>query len=314
MLRYIFKRLLMLIPVFLGATFMVFFIMDLSPEDPAIVILGADATPEAIQQLHEELGLNGSLLARYGRFLNGLLHGDLGQSYKNRQDVMTQILEKLPNTILLAFSGMVIAVLVGVPVGILSAKKQYSLFDNVAMVLTLILAASPAFWFGLIMVIFFSLKLGWFPSAGMGSGFWGVLRSLVLPAITLCGSTAALVARTTRSSMLEVVRQDYIDTARAKGVREWIITLRHELKNALIPIVTIVGLQFGVLLGGSVMTESVFSWPGVGRFVVEAVKGKDIPCVLGSVVMLSILFTVVNLVVDLLYAMIDPRIKARYKR
>lgn len=314
MLKYVVRRLLMLIPVFLGATFMVFFIMDLSPEDPAIVILGADATPEAIQQLHKELGLEGPLVVRYGRFLNGLLHGDLGRSYKNRQDVMTQIVEKLPNTILLAFSGMVIAVLVGVPVGILSAKKQYSLFDNIAMIFTLILAASPAFWFGLIMVIFFSLKLGWFPSAGMGSGFWGVLKSLVLPALTLCGSTAALVARTTRSSMLEVVRQDYIDTARAKGVKEWVITLRHELKNALIPIVTIVGLQFGVLLGGSVMTESVFSWPGVGRFVVEAVKGKDIPCVLGSVVMLSILFTLVNLIVDLLYAFIDPRIKAQYKR
>ena len=314
MLRYVFKRLLMLIPVLLGATFFVFFIMELSPEDPAITILGADATPEAIAELHTEMGLDQPLLVRYGRFINNMLHGDLGTSYKNRMDVMDQILDKLPNTLLLAVAGIFIAVAVGVPVGILSAKKQYSIFDTVAMIFTLILAASPAFWFGLVMVILFSLKLGWFPSSGMGTGIFGVLRSLVLPAITLCGTTAALVARTTRSAMLEVVRQDYIDTAHAKGVKESVITMRHQLKNAMIPIVTIVGLQFGVLLGGSVMTESVFSWPGIGRFVVEAVKGKDIPCVLGSVVMMSVLFTLVNLLVDILYGFIDPRIKAQYKR
>ncbi len=314
MMKYVMRRLLMLIPVLLGATLFVFCIMELSPEDPAITILGNDATQEAIDALHHEMGLDKPLLVRYGRFIYNLLHGDLGTSYKNRMDVMSQILDKLPNTILLAGAGIFIAVMVGVPVGILSAKKQYSLFDTVAMIFTLILAASPAFWFGLILVIIFSLKLGWFPSAGMGAGLWGIVRSLVLPAITLCGTTAALVARTTRSSMLEVVRQDYIDTARAKGLKESIITMKHQLKNAMIPIVTIVGLQFGVLLGGSVMTESVFSWPGIGRFVVEAVKGKDIPCVLGSVVMLSLLFTVVNLLVDILYGFIDPRIKAQYKR
>lgn len=313
MYKYIFKRLVMLIPVLLGATFLVFFIMSLSPEDPAIVILGADATPDAVAELHEEMGFNKPLIVRYGVFLKDLMHGDLGKSYRNNMDVMDQILDKLPNTILLALAGVLIAVGVGVPVGILSAKKQYSLFDNVAMVFTLILAASPVFWFGLILVIVFSLKLGWFPSAGMGTGFWGVIKSLVLPAITLCGTTAALVARITRSSMLEVVRQDYIDTARAKGVRESVITMRHELRNAMIPIITIVGLQFGVLLGGSVLTESVFSWPGVGRFVVTAIKGKDIPCVLGSVVMLSVLFTFVNLAVDILYAFVDPQIKAQYK-
>jgi len=314
MLKYIVKRLFMLIPVLLGATFIVFFIMDLSPEDPALVILGADATPEAVAALHAELGLDRPLVVRYAMFIGDLLRGDLGSSYKNGMDVMGQILDKLPNTMLLAFSGVVLAVLLGIPVGILSAKKQYSLFDNVAMVITLILAASPAFWFGLVLVIVFSLTLGWLPSSGMGTGLGGAAVSLVLPAITLCGSTAALIARTTRSSMLEVVRQDYIDTARAKGVAESKITLRHQLKNAMIPIVTVVGLQFGVLLGGSVMTESVFSWPGVGRFVVEAIKSKDIPCVLGSVVMLSIMFTFVNLLVDILYAFIDPRIKSQYQR
>lgn len=312
MLKYVAKRLLMLIPVLLGATFLVFFIMSLSPEDPAVIILGADATPEAVAELHESMGLDKPLVVRYFNFIGNLLHGDLGKSYKNNMDVMAQILERLPNTLLLAFSGVLLAVLIGVPVGIISAKKQYSIFDNVTMVLTLALAAAPAFWMGLVMVIIFSLNLGWLPSSGMGTGFWGTIRSLILPAFTLCGSTAALTARTTRSAMLEVIKQDYIDTARAKGVRERIITLRHQLRNAMIPIITVVGLQFGVLLGGSVMTESVFSWPGVGRYVVEAIKSKDIPCVLGSVVMLSILFTVVNLLVDLLYAAVDPRIKAQY--
>jgi peptide/nickel transport system permease protein len=181
------------------------------------------------------------------------------------------------------------------------------------MVITLIGAASPAFWLGLMLVIVFSLTLGWFPSAGMGSGFAGTAISLVLPAFTLGINTAALVARMTRSSMLEVIRQDYIDTARAKGIKESTITYRHMLKNALIPIITVVGLQFGVLLGGSVMTETVFSWPGVGRFVVEAIKTKDTPSVLGSVVVLCILFTFVNLFVDILYAYVDPRIKSQYK-
>lgn len=313
MYKYILKRLLMLIPVLLGATFLVFCIMDLSPGDPAINILGADASQESIASLREELGLNQPLLVRYARFIGNLLQGDLGVSYKNNLSVMGQILDKLPNTFILAMTGMIVAVLLGIPVGIISAKKQYTIFDNVAMVITLIGAASPAFWLGLMLVIIFSLKLGWFPSAGMGSGFAGTAVSLVLPAFTLGINTAALVARMTRSSMLEVIRQDYIDTARAKGVKESTITYRHMLKNALIPIITVVGLQFGVLLGGSVMTETVFSWPGVGRFVVEAIKTKDTPSVLGAVVVLCILFTFVNLFVDILYAYVDPRIKSQYK-
>ena len=208
---------------------------------------------------------------------------------------------------------MVVAVVIGVPVGIISAKHQYSIFDNVSMVFTLFLASSPHFWFGLLLVIIFSLNLGLLPSSGIGIGLSGTLLSLILPAITVSGNTAALIARTTRSAMLEVVNQDYIDTARAKGLKESVITLRHQLRNALIPIVTVTGLQFGVLLGGSVTTEMVFSWPGVGRFVVEAVKGKDIPCVLGAVTVLSIMFTLVNLGVDILYAYVDPRIKSQYK-
>ncbi|MEG0963368.1 MAG: ABC transporter permease, partial [Lachnospiraceae bacterium] len=245
--------------------------------------------------------------------VGGLLKGDFGNSYKDNSPVVTQIMKRLPNTALLAFSGALFAVVFGVVVGIISAKKQYSIFDNVFMVVTLLGAAAPAFWCGLILVLVFSLNLGWFPSSGMGSGFFGVLRSLILPAITIGLHGAATTARTTRSTMLEIVRQDYIDTARAKGLKESTITRKHMLKNAWIPIITVVGLNFGVLLGGSVLTETVFSWPGVGRYVVEAIKTQDIPCVLGCVVTLAILFTVVNLLVDILYAFVDPRIKAQYK-
>lgn len=313
MYRYILKRLLMLIPVLLGTVLIVFFIMDLAPADPAKIILGESATEESVKQLREEMGLDDPFVVRYISYVGGLLKGDFGTSYKNNQPVAGQIMKRLPNTVLLAFSGALFAVVFGVVVGIVSAKKQYSVFDNVFMVITLVGAAAPAFWCGLILVLVFSLKLGWFPSSGMGTGLGGVLKSLILPAITIGLHGAATTARTTRSTMLEIVRQDYIDTARAKGLKESVITRKHMLKNAWIPIITVVGLNFGVLLGGSVLTETVFSWPGVGRFVVESIKMQDIPAVLGCVVTLAILFTFVNLLVDILYAFVDPRIKAQYK-
>lgn len=313
MYRYIIKRILMLIPVLLGATFIVFCIMDLTPGDPARIILGAEASAEDIENLREELGLNRPLLVRYFSYIGGVVQGDLGTSYRNNISVSSQIAERLPNTFLLAFSGMLVAIIIGIPVGIISAKRQYTVFDYVSMVFALIGASAPVFWVGLIMVIAFSLHLGWFPSSGMGEGFFGVLRSLVLPATTLGISVTALVARMTRSSMLEVIRQDYIDTARSKGLKDSIITWRHMMKNALIPIITVVGLQFGALLGGSVMTETVFAWPGLGRFVVEAINTRDTPAVLGSVVVFAVSFSIVNLLVDILYAFADPRIKSQYR-
>ena len=219
----------------------------------------------------------------------------------------------MKNTMILAGAAVFIAVVIGIPVGIISAIKQYTIFDNVVMMVTLFLAASPVFWMGLMLVIIFALNLGIFPAAGMKTGFPGLLISLVLPAFTLSSNTMATIARTTRASMLEVVRQDYIDTARSKGLKESTVILRHMLKNALIPIVTMIGLSFGGLLGGSVVTESIFAWPGVGRFVVESINFKDTPSVLASVVMLSIFSTFVNLFVDLLYAFVDPRIKSQYQ-
>ena len=314
MWRYIVKRVILLIPVMLGTILVVFFIMDQSDVDPAQVILGEAATEETLAQLHEELGLDDPFFVRYGRYVLDLLKGDMGESYTYRAPVFDQIVQRLPNTFLLAATGVLLTVIIGIPVGIIAAKKQYSAFDNISMVLCLFSAAAPAFWVGLVLVLVFSLQFPILPASGMGKGFWGVLRSLILPAITVSLHGTATVARTTRSSMLEIIRQDYIDTARAKGTGEMKITTRHMLRNALIPVITAVGLNFGVLLGGSVLTETVFAWPGIGRYVVESIKTQDIPSVLGCVVALSVMFTVINLLVDLLYAFVDPRIKAQYKR
>lgn len=313
MFRYVLKRFLLVIPVLLGATFLVFSIMELTPGDPARIMLGNEATLEDIHNLREEMGLNDPFLTRYARFVTNLLRGDLGTSYRNNLQVSKQVLQRLQNTMILAGAAVFIAVVIGIPVGIISAIKQYTAFDNIVMMVTLFLAASPVFWMGLMLVIVFALKLGILPAAGMKSGFPAMLISLILPAFTLSSNTLAIIARTTRASMLEVVRQDYIDTARAKGVPEYKITVRHMLKNALIPIITIIGISFGGLLGGSVVTESIFAWPGVGRFIVESINFKDTPSILASVVMLSVFSTFVNLFVDLLYAFVDPRIKSQYQ-
>ncbi|MCI2058456.1 MAG: ABC transporter permease [Oscillibacter sp.] len=312
--KYIIKRLLMLIPVIIGVTFIVFFILNLSPGDPAAMILGDQATAEALAMKREELGLNDPMLVRYAHYMGGLLHGDMGVSYKNSISVWGQVVDRFPNTAILAVAAILVALLIGIPTGIISAKKQYSAMDNISMVLALIGVSMPVFWLGLLMVILFALKLGWLPSQGMGVGLGPMLKSLILPAITLGTSSAAVITRMTRSSMLEVIRQDYISTARAKGVDERTVTYRHMLKNALIPIITAVGLQFSHLLGGAMLTETVFSWPGLGRLMVDSIKSKDIPMVLGCVIFLAVMFTVVNLIVDIIYAFVDPRIKSLYRR
>ncbi len=312
--KYILKRLLMLIPVILGVTFIVFFILNLSPGDPAAMILGEQATAEALEMKREELGLNDPLLVRYFNYMKDLLRGDMGVSYRNSISVWEQVIDRFPNTVVLAIAGILVALLIGIPLGILSAKKQNTVIDNISMVLSLIGVSMPNFWFGLLVVMLFALKLGWLPSQGMGEGFVPLLLSLILPALTLGTGSAGTIARMTRSSMLEVIRQDYISTARAKGVDERTVTYQHMLRNALIPIITAVGLQFGSLLGGAMLTETVFSWPGLGRLMVENIKSKDIPMVLGCVVFLATMFTIVNLVVDIIYAFVDPRIKSLYKK
>jgi peptide/nickel transport system permease protein len=307
--RYILKRLLMLIPVLLGVAFLIFAIMDVAAGDPVYSVAGADATPEQIEVLREKMGLNGSLIERYIRYIGNLLRGDLGTSYISKLDVMKVYLQRLPNTLKLATLTMIVAVGMAIPLGITAAVHQNSIRDTTSMVLALIGLSMPNFWLGLLLILFFSLRLGWFPTGG-SEGF----RSIVLPAITVGTSLAALLTRTTRSSMLDVLRQDYLRTARAKGVSERNVIQKHALRNALIPIITIFGVQFSNVLGGSVLAETVFAWPGVGRLVVDAIDQRDIPTVTGALVMTTMLVTIVNLLVDLVYAFVDPRIKAQYTK
>lgn len=306
MLKYIVKRILMLIPVLLGATFIVFTVMDMTPGDPAVSKLGVDATAEQIEELRESMGLNDPFLLRYGRFIWNLVQGDLGTSYKNNLDVMEQIMQRMPYTFLLSFAALLFAIIVGIPAGIISARRQYTVFDNCTMVLTLVGASAPHFWLGLMGVIVFAVKLGWLPAAYSASG--SLALGIVLPMLTLGMNSTALVTRMTRSAMLDVMNQDYVDTARAKGVSEKTVIFQHMLRNALIPIITVLGLQFGSLLGGAVTTETIFAWPGIGKYAMDAISQNDFPAVQGSVLILSMMFMLINLVVDLLYGVLDPRV------
>lgn len=307
--KYVIRRILLLIPVIIGVTFLVFTIMYFTPGDPAQIILGENAPQESVDKLREEMGLNDPFIVQYFRYITNAIKGDFGRSYSTGRAVFDEVLSRFPATMKLTIAGMIIAVAIGIPVGIISATKQYSALDSITMVLALLGVSMPNFWLGLMLILLFSVRLGWLPSGG-DMGF----SSLVLPAITLGTGVAAIITRMTRSSMLEVIRQDYIRTARAKGVRENKVINRHALGNALIPIVTVIGLQFGGLLGGAVLTETVFSWPGVGRLMVDAIKQKDTPTVLASVIFLSVTFSIVNLLVDILYAFLDPRIKSQYSK
>lgn len=309
MWRYIAKRLLMLIPVLLAVAFVIYAIMNVAEGDPVYTVAGADATEEQLAALREEMGLNGSLVERYFRYIGNLLKGDLGISYVSKQDVMKIYLQRLPNTLKLASMTMIFATLIALPLGIIAAVNQNSWIDTLSMVLALIGLSMPNFWLGLLLIILFALKLGWFPSGG-NVGF----KSIILPAFTVGAGLAALLTRTTRSSMLDVIRQDYLRTARAKGVPERVIIRKHALRNALIPIITIFGVQFSNVLGGSVLAETVFAWPGVGRLVVDAIDQRDIPTVTGALVMTTMLVTIVNLLIDIVYAFVDPRIKAKYSK
>ena len=309
MSRYVLKRLVMLIPVLIGVTFLVYFIISLSPGDTAAMLAGEDADAATIEALRHELGLDQPVPVQYARYMLNLLQGDMGNSYKTGRPVTNMIVSCFPNTAKLAFWSILVAVGIALPIGVISATKQYSMFDNVGMVVALIGVATPNFWLGLMMIILFSLNLGWLPSGGNKG--WS---SYIMPAITLGTGDAALITRMTRSSMLEVIRADYIRTARAKGVPENKVVYQHALRNALIPVVTAIGLQFGSLLGGATLTETVFAWPGIGRSTVDSIKTKDTTQVLGNIVVLTITFSCVNLLVDILYAFIDPRIKAQYKK
>jgi peptide/nickel transport system permease protein len=308
MIRYILKRLLLLVPILIGVAMIIFLIMEFTPGDPAMRILGIEAPPEALEQLRVQLGLNKPFLERFFEYIYHIITQlDFGMSWRTKNPVFVDILPRIPVSMTLAFVGIVFASLFGIPLGVLSAVKQYSPSDNVLRVASTILVAVPTFWLAMLLILGFSSYLGWLPSGGAAS--W---KSYILPVITCGGPYGCAILRMTRSTMLEEIRQDYVRTAKAKGVPVNIITYRHALKNALLPVVTTVGQNFGAILGGSVVAESVFSLPGVGSLVILGIKSKDTPTVIASVLLIAFFFAIIMLVVDLLYAFIDPRIKAKY--
>ena len=309
MLKYIAKRLAAMIPVILGVTLIVYLIMSLAPGDPARTILGEQATEEQVNELREEMGLNDPIIVQYFRYIWNLLHGDLGRSYQSRIDVSTEIFSRFPNTIKLALAASLFSVILALPLGIIAAVKQNTFFDSFSMFVAIIGISCPTFWFGLILILVFAVNLKWFPVSGQVDNF----RGMVLPALTLAFNSMAAMARVTRSSMLEVIRQDYIRTARAKGVSQRNVILQHAVPNAMIPTVTVIGLRIGGLLAGAVICETVFSWPGIGRLLVQSIQSWNTPVVLGCIIIFSICFSLVNLIVDILYAFIDPRIKSQYQ-
>ncbi|MCL2593179.1 MAG: ABC transporter permease [Defluviitaleaceae bacterium] len=306
--KFILKRLLMMVPVMLGVMFIIFTLNYITPGDPVRQLLGERTTQEDIDRVTRELGLDRPFAVQFGNYVRNAFRLDFGRSFVSRQPVFTEIASRFPTTMRLAIMGVIVSVLIGVPLGIISATKQYSIFDNTATVVGLLGVSIPNFALGLILVLAFSVRFRIFPPSGFSRPIeW------VLPAITIGMSSAAIVMRMTRSSMLEVIRQDYIRTARAKGQKESKVIFRHALKNALIPVITVVGLQFGFLLGGAILTESIFAIPGLGRFMVDSIRQFDYPMVQGGVLFIAITFSFVNLFVDILYAFVDPRIRSQYK-
>lgn len=313
MTRYIAQRTFSLIPVLIGVTLLIFLVMQLAPGDPAQIMLGPKATETSLAQLRHELGLDQPLHIQYVRWLARVLRGNWGRSIQLRREVLPFILDRFQNTAYLTICAALLACLVGVPAGILSAIRQYSLSDRVAMVLVLVGFSMPIFWLGIILQIVFGLRLGILPVSGIQSpdhtDLADLVRHLILPSLTLATGATAIIARMTRSSMLEVIRQDYIRTARSKGLRERLIISQHALKNALIPVMTVLGMQVGYLLGGDVLVEMVFSYPGIGLAMVNGILARDFPLVQGAILLVASSYVLVNLAVDIIYAYLDPRIR-----
>jgi peptide/nickel transport system permease protein len=306
MVMYMIRRLLMLIPVLLGVTFLTFAIAQVTPGDPVLMMLGQYATPERVAKMREQLGFDDPLLVQYGRYVWNAAHGDLGKSIRGQTPVMDEILARFPSTLELTTAGMLFAVIGGVAAGVVATTAKRKWVDGVTMVTALVGLSIPSFWLAIFLIIIFGIHLKWVSVTG-GQG----LKDLILPSFCLGVGPAAMLARLTRSSILEVLREDYVQTARAKGLSEKIIILRHVMRNASIPVVTLIGLQFAGLLGGTVFIESVFARPGIGRFAVNAIAARDYPQVQGVVLFAATIYVVFNLVVDLLYGFLDPRIRYR---
>jgi ABC-type dipeptide/oligopeptide/nickel transport system permease component len=306
MLYYIAKRILQIIPVIIGITILLFVLLYVIPEDPAQLMLEKGATPQALQNLREKMGTDKPVYVQYWRYVKQLSKGDLGDSYRYRRPVNTILAEHYPNSIKLAVAAIIIETIIGLIAGIISAARKYSFLDALVTISTAILVCIPVYWLGMVLQIGIGLKLGWLPMSGMGDGS---LKYYILPAITLASASTAFVARITRSSMLEVMGNEYIRTAYAKGLSNNAVIYKHALKNALIPIITYIGIDLGTLMGGAILTETIFAWPGVGRTIYLAILQRDAPVVIGGTIVLVLIFVFINLIVDIIYAFLDPRIR-----
>lgn len=308
MIRYIIKRVLLMIPVLLGVILVVFTMNHISPGDPARMLAGETATEEAVEALREKMGLNEPYITQFFSYLKGIVTKfDLGTSYQTKRPVIEELMDRFPTTAKLALLSIMISAMVGIALGIISAIRQNTVLDQLSRGFALIGVSMPAFWAGMMLILLFAVKLKWLPVSGIDG--W---KNWIMPAFTSSMVGMATITRMTRSSMLEVICQDYIVTARAKGLSEKVVVIKHALKNALIPIITVLGIQLGTMLGGAVLTESVFSIPGLGKYMVDSIKFRDYPVVQGGVLLLAVVFSLVNLLVDIIYAYVDPRIKSMY--
>lgn len=305
---YILRRVLYLVPVWLGISLLAFGLSTLTPGDPARLILqrqlGEIPSEEAVQDLHRQLGLNDPLPVRYGRWLANAVRGDLGKSYRTGESVLRSLSDRFPATLQIAVTALLLGLLIGVPLGILSAVRRDTAIDHGSRLVALLGASMPSFWLGYVLIVIFAVMLKWLPVAGRGTP-----QHLVLPALTLGLGGAASLTRLTRSSLLEVLEEDYVRTARAKGLQEWAVILGHAFRNALIPIVTLTGIRFGHLLGGAMIIETVFAWPGIGKYVVDSIYDRDYPTIQGFVLFMGTVFVLLNLLVDLSYLWLDPRVR-----
>ncbi|TVR76252.1 MAG: ABC transporter permease [Sphaerobacteraceae bacterium] len=310
MTNYIIRRILIMIPTLIGVSILVFSITRLTPGDPVRQIVGEDAPQQRVDEVRAELGLDQPIYIQYGYFLMDAAQGDLGNSLRTRQPVTYEILNRLPVTMTVATVAVFLAVIVGIPLGVIAAVRKHTFADSLATLFAVVGVSMPLFWFAIMSILIFSIWLGWFPVGGIAGPIytWDGLRSYVLPCVTLSMIPIALIARLTRSSMLDVMDREFVTVARAKGIAERNVVIRHALKNAMLPVITFIGLQYGFLLGGAVVTETIFSLPGVGRLAITSINQRDYPMIQGVVLMIAFIFVVINLIVDIIYAWLDPRI------
>ncbi|MBF8435462.1 ABC transporter permease [Halanaerobiaceae bacterium Z-7014] len=309
MWKYVVKRLLSLIPVIIAVSILVFLLMHITPGDPALLMLGERAPEEQVENLRARMGLDQPVPVQYLNWAGQILQGDFGRSLRSRRPVLMEIQMRFPNTLILAAAGVLVAIFVGIPIGVISSVYRNSWLDNLFTGMAFVLVGMPVFWTGIMLILIFSVTLGWLPSSGMA---WDI-RNFIMPTIALASVTTATIARIARSSMLDVLNEDYVRTARAKGVSERLVNYKHALRNALIPVVTILGLQFGQMLAGAVLTETVFAWPGMGRLIVDSIRANDFPVVQGSILVFAIAYALVNTAVDIAYAYLDPRVQVKYE-